>query len=82
MTIIKDLYTNKVDYAKQKNAKTKNKIQKHHGALLPVQYVCINFRKSYGIYSYFFALLNYLYTYIFIQGIDVVFIYLYTYTVY
>ena len=46
MTIIKDLYTNKVDCAKQKN------IQKYHGALLLVQYDCISFRLRYGINSY------------------------------
>ena len=41
-TIIKDLYTNKVNCVKQK----------YHGALLNVPCVCISFRKSYGIYSY------------------------------
>ena len=41
-TIIKDLYTNKVNCAKQKN------IQKYHGALLPLLYHCISFLKSYG----------------------------------
>ena len=45
-TIIKDLYKNRVNCATYKN------IQKYYGALLPVLYVCVSFRKSYGIYSY------------------------------
>ena len=43
---IKDINTNKVNCVKQKSWK-----QKYPGALLPVPYGCISFRKSYGIYS-------------------------------
>ena len=56
MTIIKDLYSNKVNCIKQRNIKTKT--QKYHRGLLPVLYVCISFRKSYVLYSYLLLTLN------------------------